>query len=199
MKNLVSVVNGLKKDKDVSRQVNQRIHEFKHNNDWFSELCYCIMTANARADKAIEMQKTTNFYISSQSRLAQKFKGKIRFHNNKAKYICKAKEYRNIRQVLEDKDDYEARNWLVQNIKGLGMKEASHFLRNVGYENLAILDRHILSVLKQYHIIRKIPTLTKKSYFVIESKMIEIARATKLTLSALDLYLWYMKTGKVLK
>jgi len=199
MKDLVSVVNGLKKDKSLARTTNQRIQEFKTSKDWFSELCYCIMTANARADRAIEMQRTTDFYTIPKAKLIKKFRGKIRFHNNKAKYICEARKYQDIKQLLKGKTDDEAREWLVKNIKGLGMKEASHFLRNVGYDDVAILDRHILAVLKKYRVINKIPHLSRKYYLDIEKKMKNLSKATNLTLGKLDLYLWYHKTGKVLK
>jgi len=199
MEKLISAIRRLKQDKELKQKVSRRIREFQNAKDWFSELCFCIMTANAKAMPAIEMQKTTNFYMLSEKQLARKFKGKIRFHNNKAGYICRARKFKNIRQILKGESEQEARAWLVENIKGLGMKEASHFLRNVGAKDLAILDRHILSVLKQYGIIKKIPALTKKNYLAIEKKVQGLAKASGLSVAELDLYLWFLKTGKVLK
>jgi N-glycosylase/DNA lyase len=196
---LIKKIKALKQNPALRGEVNAKIKEFEKNRDWHSELCYCIMTANAKAIPAIEMQKNTDFLKLSKNQLAKRFRGKIRFHNNKAKYICESKKFANIKQILKDKNDFEAREWLVKNIKGIGMKEASHFLRNVGYKNAAILDRHILNVLKHYGIIKKIPKLTKKNYLEIEKKMHKLAEASRLSQSELDLYLWWTQTGKVLK
>jgi N-glycosylase/DNA lyase len=198
-KDLVQKINKLKKSKPLKQIVSQRIKEFQNTKDWFSELCFCIMTANARADKAIEMQRTTDFCALPQQQLAKRFRGKIRFHKNKASYICQARKFRDIKQILAGRSEHEAREWLVKNIKGIGMKESSHFLRNTGSTNVAILDRHILSLLKQYKILNKIPPLTKKNYLAIEKKMLRIAKASNLSVAELDLYLWFLKTGKVLK
>ena len=93
----------------------------------------------------------------------------------------------------------QRRRWLVDNIKGLGYKEASHFLRNIGYDDYAIIDTHILDILARYRIIKQPKTLTKKNYLKIEGHLQKIARQTKLTLAELDLYLWFLETGKILK
>ena len=97
------------------------------------------------------------------------------------------------------KDEFEIREWIVKNVKGLGYKEASHFLRNIGYKNLAIIDFHIIDVLVKNKIIKRPKTLTKKKYLEIENKLRTIAKKAKMTLAELDLYLWYMETRKVLK
>ena len=91
-----------------------------------------------------------------------------------------------------------AREWLAENIKGIGMKESSHFLRNIGYD-IAIIDFHILDILKRSGIIKRGIELNKNSYIEIENKLKIIAKSAKLTMAELDLYLWYMETGKVLK
>lgn len=54
----------------------------------------------------------------------------------------------------------------------MSYKEASHFLRNVGFgENIAILDRHILRNLVKLEVIDELPkTLTPKLYLEIEEK-----------------------------
>ena len=88
----------------------------------------------------------------------------------------------------------------MKNIKGLGYKEASHFMRNVGYNNLAILDRHILNLMLEQGYLRAKPkTLTRKTYFEIEQKFKKIADGLRMSMAELDLYMWYMKTGEVLK
>jgi len=89
--------------------------------------------------------------------------------------------------------------WLVKNISGIGYKEASHFLRNIGFTNLAIVDFHILNLLARHGLIEKPKTLTRKKYLEIEEVLRAIAEKLDLNLAELDLYLWYMETGKVLK
>ena len=88
---------------------------------------------------------------------------------------------------------------MVDNIKGLGMKEASHFLRNIGFKDFAIIDFHIIDILVKYGLIKKPKTLTKNKYLEIEGILKEIAKKTNLNLAELDLYLWYEETDKVLK
>ena len=68
-------------------------------------------------------------------------------------------------------DGRDLRAWLVREVKGLGWKEASHFLRNIGFRDLAILDRHILRNLRRHGVIRTIPaSLPEKRYLAIEGR-----------------------------
>ena len=85
-------------------------------------------------------------------------------------------------------------------MKGVGYKESSHFLRNVGFSDVAILDRHVLSVLHEHGLIDVVPRPpTRGRYLEIERKLEELAGKLGFTLGELDLYLWYLKTGEVLK
>jgi N-glycosylase/DNA lyase len=91
------------------------------------------------------------------------------------------------------------REWLVNNVKGLGMKESSHFLRNIGYKDLAIIDFHIVDLLEREKLIERPKTITPKKYLEIEQILAELGKKTNLNLAELDLYLWYLETGKILK
>jgi len=83
---------------------------------------------------------------------------------------------------------------------GLGYKEASHFLRNTGSKNVAILDRHILALMHSHKLIAEIPKpLNKNKYLEIEQKFNQLASKLNMTPARLDLAMWYLKTGKVLK
>jgi N-glycosylase/DNA lyase len=94
----------------------------------------------------------------------------------------------------------EKREYLVKNVKGLGLKEASHFLRNIGHNNLAILDRHILKNLHKLGVIEEVPrSLTKKAYLDIEEKFKRFSKKIGITMDELDLLFWSMETGKVFK
>lgn len=198
MKKLINSINELKKT-DVSKTVNQKTKEFrsfrkKCNNDIFKEMCFCLLTANFNAAGGIKIQDAINddFLKLSEKQLASALKKHgHRFPNARANYICEARK---------SKDKMElSREWLIENIKGLGMKEASHFLRNIGFDDYAIIDFHIIDLLENHGIIERPKTLTKNKYLEIEEKLREIARKTNLTLSELDMYLWYLETGKILK
>ena len=94
-----------------------------------------------------------------------------------------------------------ARAWFVREVDGLGWKEASHFLRNIGRgERLAILDRHILRNLLRHGVIRRMPrTLTANRYLTIESKMERFSDDVEIPMAALDLLFWSRETGEVFK
>lgn len=207
MSELIEKVRQLEKT-EINDLITKRLSEFesfknKSEDEWFSELCFCILTANAKQKTGAAIQnqiQAEGFKTLSQETLANLIKiNKHRFHNNKAKYIVNAREFANIKSIIKDKTEIEARDFLVENIKGLGMKEASHFLRNTGGQNLAILDRHILALLAEYKIIDKPKTLTPQLYREIEKKFTELASTLRMSLAKLDLFLWYMKTGEVLK
>ncbi len=193
MKDLLNSIQKLKKS-GVSKLVDGRMKEFK-NNDLFSELCFCILTANFNAERSIKIQESIkDFSKLSLEQLTDALKKHgHRYPNKRAEYIIEAKKHKN---SLKDNC---TREWVVENVKGLGMKEASHFLRNIGFTDYAIIDFHIVDLLVKHKIIEEPKTLTKKKYLEIEEKLKEIAKKTDLNLAELDLYLWYMETGKVLK
>ena len=89
---------------------------------------------------------------------------------------------------------------MVKNIKGLGYKEASHFLRNVGRRDVAIIDRHVLKWLYDEGYLEKIPkNLNSYKYEKLERILSELALKKGVTLAELDLMIWYKKTGMILK
>jgi N-glycosylase/DNA lyase len=185
--------------------VEQRLGEFKklHQGDtlsWFSELCFCILTANSKAETAIKIQQeigALGFIELNEQKISEIIKkNKHRFHNNKAKYIVAARSFKNIKELIANKTGQQARTFIVQNIKGLGYKEASHFLRNIGYDDVAIIDRHILRFMHQQKLIPSIPGhISKKFYLECE----QILTKFEIKLSRLDLIIWQKMTGRVLK
>ena len=209
MKSLIQKINQLKKG-NIHSLVSKRMKEFensgkKSSKPLFSELCYCLLTANFNAVRAIEIQKTVgkHFHSLSEKALAKKLKhAGHRFPNARAHFICEARKCRHfLKSKINFKNEIETRGWLVKNIKGLGMKEASHFLRNIGFKNLAIIDFHIIDLLAKYSLIKKpkSKSLSKAEYLKIEQVLKTLGKRVNLNLSELDLYLWYMETGKILK
>lgn len=199
----------MKIDINVKKLVETRLKEFeslgkKGNKDWFSELCFCILTANSKASTALLIQEELGVNgfcgLSHSGVRACIIKHKHRFHNNKSKYIVEARAHMDIKKKISKMDDFSAREWLVKNIKGIGYKEASHFLRNVGRKSLAILDRHILNLMVEEGMLKEKPkSLTSKNYIEIEKKFNKLAVKMFMSAAELDLYMWHMKTGKVLK
>ena len=194
---------------ETGTTIKQRIKEFKELGNKsmdriFNELCFCITTANCSAERCIAVQEKmgNGFLTLSETQLVSKLKEfKYRFPNIRAKYIVKARELQEelSRNIKTCKDLHKLREWIVKNIKGLGYKEASHFLRNIGFTDYAIIDFHILDLLTKFNLIEKPKTLTKTKYLEIEELLEKIAEGLNLNLAELDLYMWYMETGKILK
>lgn len=208
MKELIVIVEK-HKNSPVKEIVDSRMQDFselgeKTSNEIFKELCFCLLTANFSAEGGIKIQNSMDDYFSilSEEELAEKLKDfGHRFPNMRAKFISEAQKYKeNLKEILDSLEiEEEKRNWLVKNIKGLGMKEASHFLRNVGHRNLAIIDFHIVDLLVKQNIIEKPKTITIKKYLEIENILKKLTEKTNTNLGELDLYLWYEETGKILK
>jgi N-glycosylase/DNA lyase len=202
MNKILCEIDELKKS-DVKSAVDKRLKDFKSNKSFFSELCFCILTANFQAEKSIRIQKEIGdgFETLPEKSLAKRLRELgHRFPNTRARYIVEARKHKaallkNIKSMKED----ELRGWIAENIKGLGYKEASHFLRNIGFCSCAIIDFHIVDALEKHGLAKKPKTLAKKNYLEIEGVLKNIGAKTGLNLAELDLYLWYSETGKVLK
>ena len=197
------------KSSEVGELVAERMREFKEvrgkgNEIWFSELCFCILTANSTAKLGLKIQGELGdgFLNLPIGELTRRLKGLgHRFYNKRAEFIVSARRYSRIKDIItEFPETQQAREWLVENVYGIGWKEASHFLRNVGFDDVAILDRHILSLLQENEIIKEAPkTLTRRRYLEIEGLFKDLARKVNLSPAELDLYMWCMKTSCVLK
>ncbi|HLC65798.1 MAG TPA: N-glycosylase/DNA lyase [Candidatus Nanoarchaeia archaeon] len=194
------LIGGYQKKK---KAIESRIREFKNagRKEKFYELCFCILTPQSSArkcDNAVNELKKVNFRnVNIDPKLILRKNG-VRFHNNKSKYLIEMKE--KYSSIKLNGNSPASRDFLVANIKGLGLKEASHFLRNVGYSNLAILDRHILKNLVRHKVINEIPkSLSRKNYLEIEGKFIRFADRINIPMDHLDLLFWSFETGEVFK
>jgi N-glycosylase/DNA lyase len=190
----------------IKKEVNKKVDEFNQKNlsdrERFLELCFCLLVANCSLDRTKKNWENNKdiFLNANQKKLSEKLKSLgQRFHNNKASYIIEARKHQNkLNSYLKNREEGKLRDFLVKEIKGLGYKEASHFLRNQGYKNFAILDRHVLKTLKNNKFIKEVPkTLTKKRYLDIENKLSVLARDLKTTQAHLDLYLFYLDSGRI--
>lgn len=203
---------------EIKPQIEKRLEEYKNiwekgsNEDIHAELCFCILTPQSKARNAwkaiTEMRKNGILFKGSAEELS-KYLNIVRFKNNKAKYLVEIREKMSDENgKIKTKDFFssflsveEKREWIVENIKGMGYKEAGHFLRNIGFgSNIAILDRHILKNLVKLEIINEIPkTLTKKKYLEIEDKMKKYCKVVEIPMDHIDLFLWYLEAGEIFK
>ena len=196
-------------------EIKNRLKEFQiiwkeADEKIFSELCFCICTPQSKAvycDKAVkELEKGGLLFQGDAKDIRRKLKA-VRFPNNKARYIVEARYFFtsdnriSIKSSLNIKNIHEAREWLVLNVKGIGLKEASHFLRNVGFgKDLAILDVHILKNMLKYRIIKEIPkSINRKKYYDLEDKLRRFSLKINIPMDELDLLFWSMETGAVFK
>jgi N-glycosylase/DNA lyase len=199
------------------QEIELRLNEFRKiwekgtTKQIFAELVFCILTpqANGKACwSAVENMIRKGVLFAGDRGQIVKELSSARFIHKKSAYIVEAREKFlldnriSLKSVISQiGDSYKAREWLVQNIKGIGYKEASHFLRNIGFEqNLAILDRHIVRNLQFVGVIIEIPdSLSKRRYFDIEKRMMKFSKAIQIPMSHLDLVMWYKETGEIFK
>ena len=186
--------------------IESRLKEFGlvKGGDLFYELCFCILTPQSkgrRADIAIQELKKRDFWKKDVDPLPFLEKN-IRFHHTKAARLLEVKKgYNKVKKGMDNLGSVEEKRlFLINRVKGFGPKEASHYLRNVGYRNLAILDRHILKNLKALNVIEEIPRhLSLKQYLEIECRFREFSREVNIDIDHLDLLFWSEETGEVFK
>jgi len=96
-------------------------------------MCFCLLTANFNAEKSINIQNKIGKYFCTDSKEELSKKLKVhghRFPNTRAGYIKESIKIKDkLKDVVKFHDKNSLREWMVKNVKGLGYKEASHFLR----------------------------------------------------------------------
>jgi len=204
------VLRSLVVDKKLRARVLERAEEFLLNNKagediWFRELVLCILTANSSfisAYKALNCVFEYNFFSLDQYKLSKILKEcGYRFYNLKSKYLTEAKSlYGSLKKIIKplaDRDQWEAREFLVNKVNGIGYKEASHFLRNVGYFDLAIIDRHVLRFITD--IVGDIKLRKRRDYFLVEGLLRSIADGLNIQVGLLDLFIFFKQTKTLVK
>ena len=199
--------------------IEERLHGFRDQwesaseEELFREVVFCLLTPQSKGracwDAACALDDKGLLLTGAAEDVAAALASTgVRFHHTKARRVVAARllfapEGRlSVRTVLgRFKDPKDAREWLVEHVKGLGYKESGHLLRNLGMgAHLAILDRHILRCLKELEVIAEIPkTLTPRRYLSIERKMAAFAEREGIPLDHMDLVFWARATGEVFK
>jgi N-glycosylase/DNA lyase len=198
-------------------EIRQRLAEFEEvwrsatDERLWEEMVYCIFTAGASARMGLGAVGAVRHLLArgTQTELAAALTGRHRYPNSRSGYIIVTREYlagdcgMRLRERLEGfADPFERRDWLARErgVKGLGYKESSHFLRNVGLRGYAILDKHILRCLAEVGVIDSpVPPATRARYLATEGRLRDFARDVSIDFDELDLVLWSMKTGEILK
>ncbi len=189
----------------------RRIQEQGSARDIFIELSFCILTPQSKArqcDRALRGLLERGLLFNGSYDELRAALNLVRFRNHKAEYLLLARD-RFVqgntvtlkRELMSHERVDEKRDWLARTVKGMGVKEASHFLRNIGFgSEVAILDRHILKNLALLGVIDEMPkSLSPKRYLEIELLMKEFALSAGIPLDHLDFVLWYKETGDIFK
>jgi N-glycosylase/DNA lyase len=206
----------LKHHRQRRAEIRSRLAEFKKIYEQgdlaiFKELCFCILTANTSAKMGITCIEAAGDGIltADVDGLREVLCGRYRFWKVRPAYIIHTRDYLmretgfRIRERIDSLTDFhERRDFFAINpgIKGIGYKEASHFLRNIGFTGYAILDKHIVNLMFDLGILpepRK--PANRAQYIEIEDRLRRFARDVKIDMDELDLALWSYKTGVVLK
>ena len=190
-------------------RIRARLNDFKQvpKEDYFYEFCFCLCTPQSKAASALQVQnklKELNFlnnpfYPVEILAVPEHY---IRFHNQKAKRIQDAASYYpKIQEILDSESaPKEKRMKIYQSVNGFGMKEASHFMRNIGYEGLSILDRHILRNLVKLGVFADLPNIsTVKNYLSAELAFLSFADEVAIPIDELDLLFWSFENGDIIK
>jgi N-glycosylase/DNA lyase len=199
------------------REIRARLAEFEAvrrtatDERLWEELVFCIFTAGASARMGLGSIEAVRHLLAcgTHEELAAALQSKHRYPNSRSGYIVVTRSYlesdcrMRLRERLENfEDPIERRDWLARTreIKGLGYKESSHFLRNVGYRGYAILDKHILRCLFEVGVLDSPqPPSTRARYLSTEERLRRFADDLGVDFDELDLVLWSMKTGEILK
>jgi N-glycosylase/DNA lyase len=201
--------------KEIRARLDQFREVWRKGSDaqFWEELVFCIFTAGASARMGFRAVEAVRPLLMNGEReemtLALRNAGAHRFPVERPGYIVVTRSYLRdhckmaLRKKLESfADPIERRDWLAQEkqIKGLGYKEASHFLRNIGLRGHAILDKHVMSCLMDLQVVETPkPPASRARYLEIEGRLRLFAREIRIDFDELDLVLWSMKTGEVLK
>ena len=167
-----------------------RSFENKTIDEIFYNMCFAILapqTTFKSNRKAIDSLKEHDFIHQELPRADLEVLVKpTRFFRQKADRLLKAKKQFGdiLINVLSEKETKTKREYLVGNVCGLGMKAASHFLRNLGHKDLAIIDTHVLKFLNCDK------PKNNKDYLKIEKEFEEIAYGMNLWPVELDAIVW---------
>jgi len=199
MKETEKLLNFYQQNKNIIKNFLENT-EKDHSDDYvFGELCFCLLTPQSVAkicrNVIDELKSNEKIFTAGLDELRIYLKG-VRFPNVKAQRIIEAREkFPELKKKLNSESE-ELREWLVDNVNGIGMKESAHFMRNIGFKGLAIIDIHIQNFLKKIGIIDQIKSLTRKRYLELERKFLKLSKKMKISPEELDIAIWLYESGE---
>lgn len=172
----------------VQKFIGETFKKSKSDEDIFYDLCCCLSVPNApykRVFPIILKLRELDFFRKDVENLPKLMKP-ARFYNVKSKNLRKAKsKFQEILHVAKSNlSSSFKRDWFVKNVNGMGMKAASHFLRNLGYDDLAIIDTHIIKFMQC------LPPSSNQHYLEIEQEFKKVAKAFEISPVILDAVIW---------
>lgn len=190
--------------------IRQRLADFAavKPEDRFYELCFCLLTPQSsalHADMVVRALKAVDYQSVGQNvlHLLREPECYIRFHNVKHARLAIAREsWLEIAAVIERSDlgVRERRDLLSRTVNGFGLKEASHFLRNIGVRGLAIIDRHLLTNLVRCGVYDTAPSLSSpRAYHEVEARYASFCESIGIDMDEVDLLFWCAQTGHIFK
>lgn len=195
--------------------------DMNENELWF-QICFCILSSNVSFEMAqsathrlidlnlIDRERLTLFPQMSLNQIASELskpcclplkwngvKRKYRFPNVRAKHIVQSAlnvQGIGIKDMLQCCEaDHQAREFFVKNICGMGYKESSMFLRNIGYScKLAVIDTHIIHFMREIGLVdsNRYSIQTPRNYLHLEILLTNFALERHFDLPILDLAIW---------
>lgn len=212
VKDLVAhLVNEIKRDPAVAPQFSRMNNAI----DVWKSMLFCILSSQVRASSALKavdvLIEDIPFFDSGVTRSevlqvateALARKARHRFPNSRARQV--ADSWFAFAQLKGDhyeyldsfESEFVAREEISKLFPGLGLKQASMFLRDIGYaQSLCIIDTHIVWYCANVHGI-KLPALTAKKYIELERDLLQESAEFGVTADVFDSAVWVaVKTFK---
>jgi N-glycosylase/DNA lyase len=200
---------------EIEAKIKKALADFKKvwesDTGVYEELCFCLLTPQSSAKQAMKTIVALKRHgLLEKGTAAQKepFVRNVRFFRTKAKRLEEAQKKfakKKLKKMLIKNglphDAVRCREFLRKEVNGYGLKESSHFLRNIGFgADVAILDRHILKNLAKCGVMGEVQKhMSDKAYLEIERKMKAFCEKHGMNFAELDLVFWSNEAGDVLK
>ena len=201
--------------------IRQRLAAFESVDptEWFWEFAFGILTPQSRArhaDIVVQRLREREYFLRGGSvvDLLRSPDSYIRFHNVKSQRLeLLRNSWSSVVNLLNDavrtvpdrgrSSIHEARlfrNELASRISGYGLKEASHVLRNIGWRNLAIIDRHLITNMSQLGICEaSVAVGSHRQYHNLENSFSSWCELHGYDMDEMDLLFWSQQTGEIFK
>jgi N-glycosylase/DNA lyase len=209
------LISALSSDMGTANLYTPTFAEERRPEEIWKQKVFCVLSSQVSAQKAStitgQIVKSVPFFDNSLT-LSKIEEACFNFLSNGVGYRFPKSRARQISlcwfpfsQIKDEYQDYvrsfdseeEARDQIVATFPGIGIKQASMFLRNIGAsKNLAVIDVHVLFYLKACHG-WEADQLTPKKYLMAEEILREDSSSYGLDLNVFDVIVW--SAAKALK